>query len=149
LQLPPLHVPPRHCWAGIAGQGVLSGRLSGAHTPPWQVPSTADRHRVSAGGAPGWQYPPSLMLAATHCPWWQVPTVGDTHALVVRGGVQLAPSLIGVSTQTPFWLQEAVTQLEDGVHPAPTPSGAITAQSPRSQKPLKHPSVQVTVGGFG
>jgi hypothetical protein len=95
------------------------------------------------------QNPPSFAATGTHCPLSHVAVVGDKHAFVLRGGVHAAPSLIGVWTHVLFWLQDAVLQLDDGVHPAPTPSGAITTQSPRSQKPLKHPSVQVGVGGFG
>jgi hypothetical protein len=148
-QTPPLHVPVSHWLAGIGEHDAPSGTSPATHKPLRQIPSTADRHRVSAGGASGWQYPRSLMLAATHWPFLQVATVGDKHALVVRGGVHAAPSLIGVWTQTPFWLQDAAEQLDDGVQPAPEPSCPSTAQSPRSQKPLKHPSVHVMVGGFG
>jgi hypothetical protein len=147
-QTPPLHVPVWHSFGGIGEHDVPSGMLPAMHSPPAQIPSIVDRHRSSAGGG-GLQYPKSLMLAGAHWPFWQVPTVGDKHALVVRCGVHAAPSLIGVWTQTLFWLQDAAEQLDDGVHPAPTPSCPSTAQSPRSQKPLKHPSVHVTVGGFG
>jgi hypothetical protein len=95
------------------------------------------------------QNPPSFAATGTHCPLSHVAVVGDKQAFVLRGGVHAAPSLIGVWTQTLFWLQDAAEQLDDGVHPAPAPSCPSTEQSPRSQKPLKHPSVHVTVGGFG
>jgi hypothetical protein len=147
-QLPPLQTPALHWLGGIGEHDVPSGMLPATHSPPAQIPSTVDRHRASAGGG-GLQYPKSLMLAGAHWPFWQVPTVGDKHALVVRGGVHAAPSSIGVWTQTPFWLQDAAEQVDDGVHPAPAPSCPSTEQSPRLQKPLKHPSVHVTVGGFG
>ena len=95
------------------------------------------------------QNPPSFAATGTHCPLSHVAVVGDKQAFVLRGGVHAAPSLIGVWTQMLFWLQDAVLQLDDGVHPAPTPSCAVTAQVPRSQKPLKHPSMHGTLGGFG
>jgi hypothetical protein len=68
---------------------------------------------------------------------------------VVSGGVQAAPSLIGVSTQMPFPLQVLATHVDGTPQPPPAGVALAMAHVPRLQNPLKHPSKQAESGGFG